>query len=76
MSLATPTKAKKAINTSDDPFVDDRQLSTSPTSTKEETETDVEEQETSLDQLRTRYVGDVDLPEGSLKFFFSSCRSP
>ena len=67
MGLATPTKTKKAVDTtSDDPFVDDRQLSNSPASTKEDAEAE-EKEESSLEELRSRYVGDVDLPEGNVK---------
>ena len=75
MSLGSPTKIKKVTHTtSDDPFLDDSQLSKSLFSSKVETEVAAEEKESSLDELRTRYVGDVDLPEGGQKF--SSRRSP
>lgn len=60
MELKTPVKAAKVASkkdVSEDPFVvDDRQLSVSPKSEKEDEAEDFEE-------LRKKYVGEVDLPE-------------
>ncbi len=65
MELKTPVKAAKVASKKDvaeDPFVvDDRKLSVSPKSISEEQVDDFEE-------LRKKYVGDVDLPESMYPF--------
>ncbi|EPT02749.1 hypothetical protein FOMPIDRAFT_1117335 [Fomitopsis schrenkii] len=56
MSLTTPTKANKlpALN-----LIDDERLSRSPASLVEE----IEDHDAELDGLRSKWVGEVDLPE-------------
>jgi len=70
MELKTPVKAAKATskNVAEDPFVvDDRKLSVSPKSISEEQADDFEE-------LRKKYVGDVDLPESQEPLLIESKR--
>lgn len=57
MELKTPTKPSKTSKKSSDPFlVDDKEQSLSPKSVTDEED---------FAELRKRFVGDVELPEGA-----------
>lgn len=66
MSLMTPTKPSKKAAA---PLViDDEKLEFSPQSQTDELDEEEDLSTKTLDELRTRFVGDVNLPESTLSF--------